>query len=50
MIKRAAASKSNFLLYVAFAHMHVPQFCAAEHCGKTPASQGGVRLGGASHA
>jgi len=28
---------SPFFLYMAFAHMHVPQFCSAEHCNATGA-------------
>lgn len=35
VIAKAAAAKKSFLLYVAFAHMHVPQFCSKGHCGKT---------------
>lgn len=35
VIEKAAKSKQPFLLYVAFAHMHVPQFCSETHCGKT---------------
>ena len=31
----AAAAQQHFLLYVAFAHMHVPQFCGPDKCGKT---------------
>lgn len=35
MIGRQATSP--FFLYMAFAHMHVPQFCSAEHCNATGA-------------
>ena len=35
VIAKAAKAKQPFLLYVAFAHMHVPQFYNEDHCGKT---------------
>ena len=35
VIEKAAKQKKPFLLYVAFAHMHVPQFCSETYCGKT---------------
>jgi arylsulfatase G len=34
-LERMAASKQPFLLYAAFAHMHVPQFCNDAYSGKT---------------
>ena len=35
VIAKAAKAQTPFLLYVAFAHMHVPQFCNEKNAGKT---------------
>lgn len=35
VVGRSVQSRRPFFLYVAFAHMHVPQFCAAGYANKT---------------
>ena len=34
VVGRSVQSRRPFFLYVAFAHMHVPQFCAAGYAGE----------------